>query len=104
MLSFGDEPNTMATSNYEDWKGQEGMKANFIRLVLQSEDEGTQNILNHSEKLKTCVVTKLLSVVWLPDPYWSRIADGMSIEARPIGSSTARIECSRIRRSFYSQH
>jgi len=101
-LFFDEEANTMFRLNYEDWKGQEGTKANFIRLVSQSEDEGTQTVLARSKKLKSCVVAKLSSVVWLPDPHWSRIADGMrvSIEARPIGSSTARIECSRIRRSF----
>jgi hypothetical protein len=65
------------------------MKVDLTGLILQSDGGGTYNILNSSEKLEACVVPTLSSVLWLPERYWPKVADGMAIKLSTLNNGTS---------------
>ena len=84
---IGDLPNTTTTFNRDLTSCREGMIVELTGLSLLSEDGGTQNILETSEKLQACVVPTIESVLTLPANYWDKMAEIMGVKPAPQNTS-----------------
>jgi hypothetical protein len=85
---LSDGSNTTTKFNHEVWKRRESIKVDPTGLHLQSDGRGTQNILDSSKKLEACVVPTLSSLLWLPEHYWFKVADGRGTKLSTLNNST----------------